>query len=436
MKGVAAVRRLAGNASEDSQMSQMSVMQRAGLFGAVVALSAACSITDPPGPPAQLTSLPRELTADEAQVSAAANQFGFTLLSRLSAQQPNDNVFVSPLSVSMSLGMAMNGASGTTLDQMRATLGFGAQTLAAINSGYRGLMALEAGLDPTTTFDIANSVWHRNTIPFHQSYLDVLKTSFNADARSSPFDASTVTAVNDWVSTRTNGRITRILDAIGPEHVMFLINAIYFKGSWRDGFDRAATHDAQFTTLDGSTQTVKMMSRKKGEGKIRHGFVNGTTAGELSYGNGAFVMTILVPEGDASVNAVAAALDTAQWRGYVGAMSEIEGDVMLPRFTIEYERELSDDLKALGMPVAFDRVRADFSGMSPMGAGMYIAFVKHKTFVRVDEEGTEAAAVTNTGIGIVSLPPGLRVTRPFIFVIRERFSGTILFMGKIVRIPS
>ena len=416
-------------------MSRMSVIARVRLIAAVMSVSAACAITDPPEPPAQLTALPRELTVDEARVSAAANQFAFTLLRRLTAQQPNENVFVSPLSVSMSLGMAMNGATGTTLDQMRATLGFGAQELSAINAGYRGLMALEAGLDPTTTFDIANSVWHRNTVPFHQSYLDVLKISFDAEARSSPFDASTVSAVNAWVSAQTNGRITKILDAISPQHVMFLINAIYFKGSWRDGFDPAATRDAQFTTLDGSTQTVRMMSRKKGEGKIRHRSVNGTTVGELSYGNGAFVMTILVPEGQESVNDVAAALDTTKWRGFVGAMSEIEGDVTLPRFTVEYERELSEDLKALGMPVAFNTDQADFSGMSPLGADMFIAFVKHKTFVRVDEEGTEAAAVTNTGIGITSLPPGLRVTRPFIFVIRERFSGTILFMGKIVRIP-
>jgi serine protease inhibitor len=220
--------------------------------------------------------------------------------------------------------------------------------------------------------------------------------------------------------------------------VMFLINAIYFKGSWRDRFDPAKTRDGDFTTIAGTTQTVKLMSRGKGEGKLRHGFVNGVTVGELSYGNGAFVMTVLVPEmhgNGGNVNEVAATLDTAAWRGFVAPMQEIEGEVILPRFTMEYERELADDLKALGMPVAFDDVAADFSGLSPAGADMYIAFVKHKTFVKVDEEGTEAAAVTNTGIGVTSLPPGLRVTRPFIFAIRERFSGTILFMGKIVRIP-
>lgn len=407
---------------------------RAVLIGTLTAATA-CSITDPPGPPEQLTALPRSLTADEAAVAGAANDFAFTLLKRLSTQQPAENVFVSPLSVSMALGMAMNGAAGTTLDQMRTTLGFGAKELASINAGYRGLIALEAGLDPSTTFDIANSVWHRSTFPFHQTYLDALKTSFDADVRAAPFNSTTVTDVNKWVSDQTNARITNILDEIKPDDVMFLINAIYFKGSWRDGFDPAATHDALFTRIDGTTQTVKMMSRPSTRGKIRIGMLNGTQVGELAYGNGAFVMTILVPGGQANVNDVAASLDTLAWRGFIGAMgtSEVKADVALPRFTMEYERELSADLKALGMPVAFDAA-ADFSGMSPLGADLFISFVKHKTFVKVDEVGTEAAAVTNVGMSFTSGPPSLRVDRPFIFAIRERFSGTILFMGKIVRL--
>ena len=401
---------------------------------AVLAIAAGCS-SDPNGPPAQLTDLPRALSDNEQRVSAASNQFAFTLLKRLSAQQANQNVFVSPLSVSMSLGMALNGASGATLDQMRGTLGFDQRQLSEINAGYRDLIALESGLDASTTFDIANSVWHKQTIPFSQSYLDLLRTTFDAEVKASPFDATTVAQVNEWVRAQTAGRITTILDAIQPSDVMFLINAIYFKGSWRDGFDPARTHDGSFETIDGSTQTVKLMSRDKGQGKLRLGFAANTSVGELSYGNGAFVMTLLIPEGEANVNQVIATLDTTAWTTLVGSLSEIEADVVLPRFQLEYERELSADLKALGMTIPFDESAADFSGMSPAGSDMFISFVKHKTFVRVDEVGTEAAAVTNTGIGITSAPPALRATRPFLFVIRERFSGTILFMGKIVRIP-
>lgn len=401
-----------------------------------LALLNGCTLfTDPkPQPPVQLTELPRALTADEVRVSQAANQFAFTLFKRLSADQPGSNVFVSPLSVSFSLGMAMNGASGATLDEMRQTLGFGAAELAEINRGYQGLMSLEGGLDPSTTFTIANSVWYKATIPFHQSFLDLVTQVFDAQVKSSPFDATTVAAVNSWVNTETNGKIPTILDTIKPEDVMFLVNAIYFKGSWRDGFDPAKTSDMTFRTLAGTDQTVKMMRRDEGQGKIRFAYSASRAVGEMSYGNGAFVMTVIVPEYPSNVNAVAAALDTTSWRSLVDAMRETDGEVLFPRLKLEYERELNDDLKALGMVTPFDDLAADFSGLSPIGSEMYISFVKHKTFVKVDEEGTEAAAVTNTGIGLVSLRPGIRATSPFIFAIRERFSGTILFIGKIVRV--
>jgi len=400
-----------------------------------LALAACSPSTEPEGPPAQLTALPRELSADEIRLSRAANQFAFTLFKRLNETQPNDNVFVSPLSVSFSLGMAMNGAAGTTLDEMRSTLGFGSEELNAINAGYRDLMSLESGLDPSTTFQIANSVWHRQTFPFHQTFIDTVKKTFDAEVRGAPFDQSTVTQVNDWVSAKTNDKIPTILDGIAPDHVMFLINAIYFKGSWREQFDPAKTRDAPFVRLDGTEQQAKMMNRAEGTGKIRYGGTATATVGELSYGNGAFVMTIVMPHTGGDVNAVSAGLDTAAWSALVAPMTERDFAVSLPKFKLSYERELKDDLMAIGMRVPFVEGGADFTRMSPAGRDLFIAFVKHKTFVDVNEEGTEAAAVTNTGIGVVSAPPCLCVNRPFIFAIRERFSGTILFMGKIVRIP-
>jgi serine protease inhibitor len=172
--------------------------------------------------------------------------------------------------------------------------------------------------------------------------------------------------------------------------------------------------------------------RDEGEGKIRYGTLANVRIGELTYGNGAFVMTIAVPNEPAGINALVANLDTTSWTALLGTMNEADYEVRLPRFKLEYERELKDDLIALGMEVPFSDF-ADFSAMSQQG--LYIAFVRHKTYVDVNEEGTEAAAVTNTGMRPTSLPPCLCVDRPFVFAIRERFSGTILFMGKIVRIP-
>ena len=396
---------------------------------------AGCSLFTGPGdgPPDQLAELPRALTDDEVRVSRAANQFAFTLFGRLNAAQPNENVFVSPLSVSFSLGMAMNGADGTTFDQMRHTLGFGAAELQDINDGYKGLLALEGGLDPSTTFQIANSVWYRQSFTFNQSFIDQVRDVFEAEIRGSPFTDATITEVNNWVSAATNGKIPTILQEIRDEDVMFLINAIYFKGSWREQFDKSKTRTQAFRGKAGE-QLVPTMVRDDGVGKIRYASTAQATIGELTYGNGAFVMTILMPNESTGIDALIAGLDTTAWSALIGQMNETDFGVQLPKFQLEYERQLKEDLIALGMEVPFSDQLADFSRMTPNQ--VFISFVKHKTFVDVNEEGTEAAAVTNTGVGATSLPPCLCVDRPFVFAIRERFSGTILFMGKIVRIPT
>lgn len=399
----------------------------------IVALVGCSSGIDPQGPPEQLTALPRALSTDEQRVSEASNQFALTLFKRLNQAQPGENVFVSPLSVTFALGMTMNGANGSTFDEMRSTLGFGAADIAQINEGYKGLMALQAGLDPSTTFQIANSVWYRQGFSVNQTFVDAVTQSFDAEVQAAPFDQSTVKQVNDWVSAKTNAKIPTILEEIGDGLVMFLINAIYFKGSWREQFDPAMTRDAAFAAL-GGMQQVKTMNRPAGSGKIRFGRSANATIGELFYGNGAFVMTLIVPDED--VNGFAATLDTASWTSMVSSLQETDYQVSLPKLRLEYKRELSEDLKALGMNVPFVPGGADFTRMSPAGRDLFIAFVMHKTFVDVNEEGTEAAAVTNVGVGVTSLPPCLCVNRPFIFAIRERFSGTILFVGKIVRIPS
>jgi len=410
-----------------------------GPLAALLAASvAACDISGPGGaggPPTQLTGLPRSLTADESRVAAVANQFTFTLFQRLNAAQPPENVFVSPLSVSFALGMTMNGAAGQTFDEIRATLGFDADDLAKINAGYRGLLSLEKGLDPSTTFEIANSVWSRNTLPLLPSFVTSMKDVFDADVKSSPFDASTLADVNSWVNGRTAGKIPTILESIDSSSVMLLLNAIYFKGSWRDRFDPGKTQPRRFQGTGGNQQ-VPTMRRDPGEGTIRYGGGAFGYAGELSYGNGAFVMTIVVPN---DMNALTASLDTATWRAIVASLDSATWAVELPKFQLEYLRELNSDLQAMGMQVPFHPVDASFAHMSPAGDSLYISRARHKTFVDVNEEGTEAAAITAVIIDIFdsdSGPPCLCVDRPFVFLIRERFSGTILFIGKILNVPT
>jgi serpin B len=213
---------------------------------------------------------------------------------------------------------------------------------------------------------------------------------------------------------------------------MFLINAIYFKGSWRDKFDPAETKDDTFHGIAGD-QPVKLMHR---HGKLSFAFNTQFTAADLPYGNSTYSMTVLLPNPGTTIDQLAASLQSGAWTSWIGQFHEMSTDIWLPKLKLEWQRDLNDDLKAMGMRDAFIPDGADFTRMSStQGRHLFIDKVKQKTYVDINEEGTEAAAVTSVGISLTSLPPQLRVDRPYIFVIRERLSGTILFMGKIVRMP-
>ena len=410
-------------------------IRRAAVVLVLGAVSACSDGTTEPTP-GTLTHLPRDLSAGEQQVLRAGNEFSLALFRQLAKAQPGKNVFVSPLSASMALGMTMNGAHGATLDAMRATLGFGTADLQQINAGYKGLIDLLRGLDPSTTFQLANSIWYRNGFPVRQSFVDAVKASFNAEVRGLNFnDPSSLSVINGWVNSNTQGKIPTILDFISPDDQMYLMNAIYFKASWRTRFDPALTHPGVFVTSSGSTQTVNMMHRDPMPGVLNRvfSFPHLYTA-ELGYGNDAYGMTILLPERGLNIDSVAAALTTTQWNDIVGMLDGSMGIVLgvtLPKFTVTYDRKLNDDLTALGMGIAFGP-NADFSALS--SSPVAISYVKQKAFVDVNESGTEAAAATNVALA-ASTPPSLDVDRPFIFVIRDRLSGTILFMGKMNSIP-
>jgi serine protease inhibitor len=404
----------------------------------LIALAAACSRStepDPYEPRPALEALPRALTAGEQRVIGAANDFSFALFRRLGAAQPNDNVFTSPLSASMALGMAMNGAAGTTRDEMRATLGFDAAVAEAdIGESYKSLITLLRGLDPAVEFRIANSIWYRTGFPVHQSFLDAGRNWFDARVSAIDFDSpAAVPTINDWVSTATAGKIPTIVETIRGDQIMFLINAIYFKGSWRTKFDPALTIDAPFHATGGD-QPAKLMHR---EGTMKYLQAADFQAVDLPYGSNAYAMTVVLPNEGRSIDAVASSLQSAPWTQWMTQFRDADVDLHLPRFKLAWERGLIPDLQSLGMQAAFVPGGADFTRLSPAGRDLYISVVKQKTYVDVNEEGTEAAAVTNVGISLTSMPVRVpfRVDRPFVFVLRERLSGTILFIGRIVRMP-
>jgi serpin B len=395
----------------------------------------ACASQEPPTAP--ITSLPRALTSAESRIVQADNRFTFALLRETLGREPAGvNVFVSPLSVAMALGMTYNGAAGATATAFEQTLQVTGLTRDEINASYRGLIDLLRGLDPTTTFTIANSIWYRQDYVFDPAFLQINRTYFDAEVQGLDFAApGAAGTINAWVSDATAGRIPEIVDAPIPNDIiMYLINAIYFKGTWTHRFDASRTQPQPFYRADGSQVAVPLMTHGA-EVPVRAAGDTVASVLDLPYGGGAYSMTVVLPAQSRTLDAVLAQLTQARWDAWIAALDSTEITVFLPRFTLRYELVAMDEvLKALGLGPAYcDAAGAppDFTRMDPSGRAC-ISEVKHKTFVLVDEAGTEAAAVTSVGVGVTSAPAMFRVDRPFLFAIRERFSGTILFMGRIM----
>ncbi len=410
----------------------------ARLIAAAAGVTAlACSsdtVTDPSSPSAARTTLPRELTAAERTVLSSANAFSFALWRELNRAQAGANIFVSPLSASYALGMTLNGAAGPTFDEMRAALQVAGTPLGDIDASYKSLTQLLSTLDPKVTMQIANSIWYRNTFTFNKSFLDAGANWFDASINPLNFadTAASLAAINGWVNTKTNGKIPSILDQIHDDDVMFLINAIYFKGGWRLKFDPNLTQNAPFHGVNGD-QTVSLMHKVHSQSYTE---TSTYQAVDLAYGDSSFTMTVILPKPGSSVEQIAASLDAPGWTALTGAFHPMLLDLSLPKFKLAWEAGLKPNLQSLGMRAAF-APGADFTRMSSAGGQLYISFVKQKAFVDVNEEGTEAAAVTVVGVTVTSAPQSvtMRVDRPFIFAIRERLSGTVLFMGKVVQLP-
>jgi serine protease inhibitor len=373
------------------------------------------------------------LTTAERHLIESDNKFGLQLFREVVKEEPDSNVFISPLSVSMALGMTYNGANGETEEAMQKVLELSGLTLQEINESYQHLMQLLRGLDPKVQFQIANSIWFRQDREPEEEFVDLCKQYFDALVRGMNFQApDAAKIINAWVYDNTNGKIEQIVgDPINPLIVMFLVNAIYFKGTWTYQFDEESTKDDLFTSPDGTKTPCRMMEQR---GYYKYFANEDFQAVDLPYGDGDFSMTIFLPNPKVDINSFISQFTPENLSYWLGCFSSDSGDMYIPKFKLEYGLELKEVLKTLGMEIAFDPDRADFTRMYKRG-GVWIDKVKHKTYVEVNEEGTEAAAVTVVVmIESTAQPSGfhMRVDRPFIFVIRENVSQTILFIGKIV----
>ncbi|MCF2506640.1 serpin family protein [Dyadobacter sp. CY107] len=363
------------------------------------------------------------------RISEGTNDFSFNFLHTLQqTQAPDGNLFVSPLSLHMALGMLLNGAEQETADEILKALEMEGVSLSDLNNAYKTLINDLPVADAKVNLGLANSLWYKSDFEVKPDFQSVLKNSFNAEATGLPFNNAAKDKINQWASDKTNGKIKQVIKEITPDHVMFLLNALYFKGDWKYQFDAKNTRDETFKLENGSGKPVKMMYAKSS-------FKNFSAAGydmvQLPYANGQFNMTLLVPKGENTVNKMLTDFNSGDWERFRTGTSESNIEVGLPRFTLEYSAQLKQTLEKMGIQKAF--TSAAELGKIHATADLFVDFVKQDAFLGIDEKGTEAAAVTSIGIGVTSVGPNQKIVcnRPFALIISENTSNTILFMGRI-----
>ncbi|MCQ2203832.1 MAG: serpin family protein [Bacteroidales bacterium] len=368
-----------------------------------------------------------ELSKEEAVVNDAALKFSLRFMKQ--ALKDKGNIFLSPLSAQIALSMALNGAEGNTQEEMLAVLGYEGLTMEEMNSYNKVMIAALEGMDKTTKVEIANSMWADKSFSFKKEYVEQNKKTFDAETRTLDFlDKSSAEVVNGWCSEKTHGCINKVVEDLSALRSM-LINALYFKGMWSDPFEKSNTKDETFTNVDGTSQKVAMM---KDFEKHYYGETDKVKTVELPYGNKSYSMVLAMPKDGVSFGEAVEEM-TENWSGVNRSMRKKEVDLWLPKFELSYNRSLTDDLKALGMKDAFQASKAKFGKMSD--EELYIGNVNQVTFIKVDEEGTEAAAVTViemtcTALPEIEEPAKFHADKPFVYAIKENSTGAILFMGK------
>ena len=378
------------------------------------------------------TELPRELSKSEKAIVQADRSFSIKMFKELAVGSDEENVFISPLSISMALGMTLNGANGQTFDEMQSTLELHDLSLPEINEGYSSLKELLTGLDPKVQMEIGNSVWSRQGFPIEEDFSSNLTKYFDAESSELDFsDPESEGIINNWVEKKTHGKISKIIEGIPSRTIMYLINAVYFKGDWVYEFDPEKTTERNFYQESGEVKKVDMMTQKL---PAKFYSDENTQMIDLPYGNGLFTMSLIKPtEGSTPIDSfIDTHLSLDNLEKWYGENEKDTVDVFLPKLELTYEKSLNNSLKNMGMPIAFTN-QADFSNINRNG-GLTISEVKHKTYLKLDEEGTEAAAVTSVGIGTTSVGPSNPVfnfNRSYVMILREKESGAILFIGKV-----
>jgi serine protease inhibitor len=396
------------------------------MFLAAAVFAASSTHAAPPSPP--------------VDVAAADNAFGFRLLNAVQKTIPNGNVVLSPVSAALNLSMVLNGATGQTFQEMLTALSLSASDLGAINTANAQLIKAIRTPAKSTTLSVADSLWVDNRrATLRPDYIKQTQASYDAEITDLDFSGpGAATRINSWASKQTNGKIPKVIDRIDSADLVLLLNAVYFKGQWTHKFDKAQTQQRGFTLAGGGAKQVPRMAQS---GRFDYFETPQVQAIRLPFGEGDLVMEVLLPSKSSSLGVLEAELTPEHWKGWQAQYAPRSGKIELPRFELKSNYRLNGPLQSLGMTRAFQPDAAQLTGMFSSVAGQaragsfFISSVLQSTYWKVDEEGSEAAAVTTTGVRAAAVRPEqpfqMIVDRPFFCAIEDRRSGALLFVGAI-----
>ncbi len=369
---------------------------------------------------------------DYKDIITSNNQLGFDLL--LKAKENSDgNIFISPSSLLIALSMVYNGADGVTKEEIAKVLHKEGIEAAQLNKANASLMSRLIRSSKGIQLHIANSIWLNKDYHFQDSFTNYIHDYYNAKIEEIDItSAKTPNIINDWVKQATNGKIEKLIEKdIDPDTVAFLLNAIYFRGDWLNEFDPKLTAKRTFHLKDGTSKQMPLMMLNE---KLDYLETGDFQAVNLPYADGKMSMKVFLPKEDSSLEEFEKILTNDSWENWHTGFQKKEGTLFLPKFQLEYEAEWNQALKKLGMTTAFDE-EANFTKMIKENDPLWINKVKQKTFINVNEEGSEAAAATSVQMKTESAPAELpfhmEVNRPFFMAITDDKTGAILFLGSV-----
>lgn len=368
----------------------------------------------------------RALTTAETQVSTGMNNFAFNLFRKIQKQKPA-NTFISPFSISAALAMTLNGAESETQQSILNTIDFGDFSPAEVNQAYKDITSLLLSMDNKVELGIANSVWYNNKYNVQNDFTRIISDFYDGTVQGLNFKngQESKETINDWVEQKTHDRIKDLITDVRDDQVMFLVNAIYFKGDWTYQFDKSKTREAAFYKPSGQATTNLMYSKGV---KMNLYSNNEVQLVDIPYGNEQFSFTVLMPHEPGNLEPLVNNLNADDLSFWLSQAHSATLELELPKFKMEWKMDLKDTLNAMGMKMT------GFPKLFEENLDLEVSSVIHQSFLEVNEEGSEAAAATAVVIVELSAAPPKKITldKSFVFMIREKHSGAILFMGQLV----